>query len=60
MVFDGRVLQARLVARAGLAPDTNLTGPALVVEASSATIVPPGWSARALPGGVLMLVRQGE
>lgn len=33
-------------------------GPALILEATSTTIVPPHWSARRLPGGHLMLERK--
>ena len=59
MVFDGSPMQARMVSRASLARDASVAGPAMVVETSSASIVPPGWVATMLPGGVLMLERRG-
>jgi N-methylhydantoinase A/oxoprolinase/acetone carboxylase beta subunit len=36
---------------------TTLPGPAIVEEAGSCTVVPPGWSLRLLPQDVLVLER---
>jgi N-methylhydantoinase A len=58
IVFGGTPERARLVSRGALAPGERIAGPALVAEASSATVVPPGWSATATPQGTLTLHRE--
>lgn len=46
-------------ARARLVPGGVVAGPAIVAQADSTTLVPPGWSAVALASGALLL-RDGE
>jgi N-methylhydantoinase A len=41
MVFSGRKLEGKLIDRAGLDPGHRFKGPALVVEYSTTTVVPP-------------------
>ncbi len=43
VVWNGRRIAALRYEREALAPGTRLSGPALVVEYSSTTLVPPGW-----------------
>jgi N-methylhydantoinase A len=43
LVWGGRPIAATRYEREALAPGTRLPGPALVVEYSSTTLVPPGW-----------------
>jgi N-methylhydantoinase A len=45
-VFDGRAHQTLLVRRDDLAPGHGFTGPAVVVEATATTVVPPGCRVR--------------
>ena len=55
-LFDpaaGRVVEARAVPRAGLAPGARLPGPALVTEAETTVIVPPGRTVAMLSDGCL-------
>lgn len=60
IVFDGAPVPARLVSRAALGAGEALRGPALVAEASSATVVPPGWTATPTPQGALLLQRDAR
>lgn len=53
--FDSGWVPAAQVERSSLAPGTCLDGPALVLQADTATVVPPGWSGRALDTGDLLL-----
>ncbi len=46
--------------RSGLREGARVAGPALIVEAQTTTVVPPGWRARALPGGHLALERDSR
>jgi len=46
MHFDGKPIPAKLYRRDLLTPGDNIEGPALVVEYTSATILPPGCRAR--------------
>jgi N-methylhydantoinase A len=55
--FGGRELLARCVDRAALTPGQRFAGPALVEELSGTTLVPPGWSARVVQAGHLLLER---
>ncbi len=48
-----------LIDRAALAPHEPVTGPALIVEPNSTTVVEPGWSAERLADGMLRLARRG-
>ncbi len=43
--------------RAGLAPGATLSGPAIIAEAETSTLVGPGWTARVDAGGDLELTR---
>jgi 5-oxoprolinase (ATP-hydrolysing) len=49
--------EVSLLERRGLAPGETVAGPAIVAEANATTVVEPGWRARALPGGELLLTR---
>lgn len=51
----GLTRQARACARGDLAPGAVVTGPAIVFEPTSTTVVEPGWSAEVLTGGELLL-----
>ena len=46
MVWGGRLLRVQRHEREVLMPGTRLAGPALIVEYSSTTLVPPGWRAK--------------
>jgi N-methylhydantoinase A len=54
-IFQGRAYGARVFDRHGLADDQRLEGPALVVEYSATTWLPPGVEARVLDGGALLV-----
>jgi N-methylhydantoinase A len=51
-------VEARTYRRERLAPGQRLVGPALVEEANTTTLVPPGFAARLGPAGHLILERQ--
>jgi len=59
MVFTGgRRRRTAVFRRDDLPAGTALTGPAVIVEPASTTIVEPGWQAQVLPGGELLLTRR--
>jgi N-methylhydantoinase A len=51
--FGGAPLATPVLARTSLAAGTTIEGPAIVEEATSTTVLPPGWTARVLPDGSL-------
>jgi N-methylhydantoinase A len=53
--FDTAFYQRRL-----LPLDTPIAGPAVILQTDSTTVVPPGWSATADPGGNLILTSGGQ
>jgi 5-oxoprolinase (ATP-hydrolysing) len=55
--FGGRWIEIPVYERGALSPGTALSGPALVVEERSATVVEPGWSCAVDGGGALLLER---
>lgn len=55
MIF-GKALAGRVYSRAGLAPGHRVTGPSLIVQEDTTTVVPPGWRALVDRMGNLELV----
>ncbi|HEX4144048.1 MAG TPA: hydantoinase B/oxoprolinase family protein [Pirellulales bacterium] len=55
--WDGRWHQAQVFTREQLTPGDAIAGPALIAEASSTTVVDPGWRAEVLSQGELLLER---
>ena len=53
----GGTHEAPVYAREDLAPGVTVEGPAIVCEATSTTVVEPGWRAEILAGGELLLRR---
>jgi len=53
--IDGRQHDAPLVLRRRLLPGVSISGPALVAEYSSTTLLPPGARADVLPSGALSI-----
>jgi N-methylhydantoinase A len=58
MVFNGQEIEAVSVQRGALNPGTWLVGPALVLEETATTVVPPGWRLDVDGLGCLRLTRQ--
>ena len=56
--FGGRELRVDVYERDGLSTATTITGPAIVDEFGSTTIVPPGWTARLGGLGDLILEKR--
>jgi N-methylhydantoinase A len=52
---SGETTDAAVYARAMLGAGVHLTGPAIIVEAGTSTIVPPGFSARVGAAGELLI-----
>jgi len=57
VVFGGGALDVPIIARDRLPPDVVVNGPALIEEAGSTSVVPPGWSAALDAIGCLVLRR---
>lgn len=57
LYWNGRWRPARRWQRDAL-PGRRVAGPLVVTELSATTVVPPAWTARALPSGDLMLERR--
>jgi N-methylhydantoinase A len=55
--IEGGWHKARCVRRVSLAPGAELAGPAIVEQDDTTVVVPPGWGARTLGDGALMLTR---
>ena len=60
MYWGGEWIEARVFTRADLTPGDVLVGPALVAEASSTTVIDPGWRGQVLSLGELLLEAEGE
>ena len=60
IVFGGQELPVPVLRRDGLPPGPTVTGPALIEEAGSSTVVPPGWTAALNRTGCIVLRRVGE
>ncbi|MGD9646983.1 MAG: hydantoinase B/oxoprolinase family protein [Pirellulales bacterium] len=58
--FDGRQCQATVYLRTALRPGDRIVGPAIVGEATSTTVIDPGWQADVLSGGELLLDDVGQ
>ncbi|MBU6450510.1 MAG: hydantoinase B/oxoprolinase family protein [Cyanobacteria bacterium REEB67] len=58
--YGGEMLAARLFQRSMLAINQWIAGPALITEEISTTVVDPGWQARLLEDGCLLLSRDQE
>ena len=58
ITLGGRSLRAEFAARSTLPVGYRLRGPAVIEEETATTLVPPGWAARVLEGGDLMLERR--
>ena len=57
MVVDGRWQPVPLHRRGALEVERAVEGPALITEPDATTVVDPGWSARRVPEGHLVLIR---
>ncbi|MDG5972576.1 hydantoinase B/oxoprolinase family protein [Sphingomonas paucimobilis] len=57
MYLAGAMHEAPVHAREGLAVDGVVTGPALILDPVSTVVVEPGWRARVLSDGTLLLER---
>ena len=55
VVFDGHAHASPVLDRERLPPGTSIAGPAIVQEAGSSTVVPPGWSVERDSIGCLIL-----
>ncbi|NMX23430.1 hydantoinase/oxoprolinase family protein [Dissulfurirhabdus thermomarina] len=58
--FEGGPRSALLLDRAALRPGERLSGPALVLDDFTTLLLPPGWGARVLDGGHVLMEREGE
>lgn len=58
-VFDGHPHTVRVYTRSSLSPGNTVAGPAVVVELTATTVVPPRWSLRVDEFGNLVLTRVG-
>ncbi len=53
----GKEIQARIVGRVALADGRVLDGPAIVNQMDTTTLIPPGWRARIVRSGAVVLER---
>ena len=58
VVFEGASLPTPIIYRGRMPPEKTVIGPAIVEEAGSSTVVPPGWSVKLDQIGCLILRRQ--
>ena len=57
---DEGVVRAAVHLRPDLGAGAAVSGPALIAEAQTTTVVPAGWEARVLPGGHLLVQRRAR
>jgi N-methylhydantoinase A len=57
--FDGQPHQTTVLARRSLAPNETVTGPAVLEQRESTTLVPPGWRGTVQQDGTLVLQKTG-
>jgi N-methylhydantoinase A len=57
--LGGAVIRASVIERAALGTDARLIGPAIVDQMDTTTLIPPGWTARVMGSGALILERAG-
>src|SRR5205814_525055 len=60
MVINGQLQSAALYYREKLPPGAHLTGPALIIESFTTTILDPGWCATVLSAGELLIETESE
>ncbi len=53
----GSAVETVIHEREQISADTTINGPAIVEQADTTTLVPPGWSARSAAGGTLIMTR---
>ncbi len=55
IIFQGRKHQAEVVQRTDIPVGAEVVGPAVIVEDTATSVVPPGWTARVNDVGTLMI-----
>jgi N-methylhydantoinase A len=55
IIFQGRQHQAKVVERTDIPVGARVSGPAVIVEDTATSVVPPGWTARVNDVGTLMI-----
>jgi len=60
VIFDGTSHSVPLIDRERMPPGAAVAGPAVIEEAGSSTVVPPGWSVELDRIGCLVLRRREE
>lgn len=58
--FNGKTHECSVIQRDGLRRDETVTGPAIIEEFGSTTVLPPGWTCYADGDGNLRLAPQGK
>ena len=58
--INGAWVDARVIHRDSISPQDDIAGPAVILEASSTTLLPPGWCARQGGDGNLILTKVGS
>jgi N-methylhydantoinase A len=58
VIFEGASHEAQLFDRERLPPGAVISGPALIEESGSSTVVPPGWTAEVDRIGSIVLRRR--
>ncbi len=53
----GRTFSAAVIDRSAMATDATIAGPAIINQMDTTTLVPPGWQARRIAAGALVLER---
>jgi len=56
--FGGKPQTAAILDRNGIGEGDSVSGPAIIEEVTSTTLLPPGWTARLIEGGHMTLTRE--
>jgi len=60
VVFDGKALETRILARQWLPVHASFDGPVIIEEQSATTVVPPGYVARLDTMGNILITENGR
>jgi N-methylhydantoinase A len=55
--LDAKIVEAHVIGRAAVAAEQAVTGPAILNQMDTTTLIPPSWQARLAPSGALILSR---
>ena len=56
----GEEKKTRIIDRNAIGEGDSISGPAIIEEVTSTTLLPPGWTAKLITGGHMSLTKEDE